>query len=92
MNIAQMIVRDVRAHYAAQKQLDYDVTRSENGKSLNPISRSHAKRIALAYAKHTRAHRFDRVSKSFLAALESNALSFIKDRVNRQASRGKTLV
>jgi hypothetical protein len=77
----------------ADRELNRDVTTNENGKSLNPISRSHVKQIALAYAKRTKAHpyRFSRVSRSFLNAVESNALSFIKDRINRHPSRGQTL-
>jgi len=49
------------------------------------------KRIALNYAKSTRAHPFSRVSSSFLSAVEVNALNFIKARINSHPSRGVTL-
>jgi len=95
MNVEAVIdgfVAQEKNRLTREKQLDYEITRCEkSGKSLNPISRSHAKRIALAYAKKTRSHRFKRVSKSFLIAVENNAMAFIKDRVNRLPSRGQTL-
>ena len=50
------------------------------------------KRIALNYAGSTRAQPFKRVSSSFLAAVEANALNFIKDRVDHHPSRGVTLM
>lgn len=74
-----------------EREENYGITVTENGRSLNPISRSHAKQIALRYAAKTRCHKFNRVSKSFLIALEANTLAFIKDRVNRHPSRGMTL-
>jgi hypothetical protein len=49
------------------------------------------KRIALNYAGSTRAQPFSRVAGSFLAAVEANALNFIKARVDRHPSRGVTL-
>jgi hypothetical protein len=60
--------------------------------ALRATSRSHVKRIALGYAQVTRAHKFDRVSSSFQNAVEANALNFIKDRVKRHPSKGKTLM
>jgi hypothetical protein len=75
----------------SERQLNHDICQKQNGKSLCPISRSHAKQIALAYAARVRSHKFNRVSRSFLNAVESNTLNFIKDRVNRHASKGVTL-
>jgi len=49
------------------------------------------RRIALNYAESTRAHPFRRVSDSFLNAVESNALNFIKNRIDKHPSRGVTL-
>jgi hypothetical protein len=60
--------------------------------ALRATSRSHIKRIALGYAQVTRAHKFERVSSSFHSAVEANALNFIKDRVKRHPSKGKTLM
>lgn len=54
-------------------------------------ARNCVKRIALNYARSTRYHKFNRVGESFLAAVESNAINFIKNRVEKHPSRGKTL-
>jgi len=87
------IAQEKQAAYS-EREANRAICTKENGKSLNPISRSHVKQIALAYAKRTKAHpyRFSRVSRSFLNAVESSTLNFIKDRVNRHPSRGRTLM
>lgn len=54
-------------------------------------SPTHVKRLALAYAKATRSHPFERVSSSFLLAVEATTRAFILDRVKRHPSKGKTL-
>jgi hypothetical protein len=54
-------------------------------------SPSNVRQLALEYAARTRAHGFTRVSKKFFEAVEINARNFIKDRINRHPSRGKTL-
>ena len=91
IGILNAFVAQEKQRAFAERQLNHDICLKQNGKSLNPISRSHAKQIALAYASRTRSHKFIRVSRSFLNAVESNALNFIKDRVNRHPSKGQTL-
>lgn len=54
-------------------------------------ARECVKRIAMAYAASTKAHKFTEVSDSFLTAVEINAINFIKDRVNRHPGKGKRL-
>jgi hypothetical protein len=63
----------------------------ERKKALRATSRSCVKRIALSYAQATRYKKFERVSNSFLEAVEINAINFIKNRINKHPSRGKTL-
>src|SRR4030095_15008214 len=90
--VAAFLEQEKQRAYS-EPQLNCDICMKENGKSLNAISRSHVKQIALAYAKKARpATRFTRVSRSFLMAIESSALNTIKDRINRHPSRGQTLM
>src|SRR5215469_12874126 len=89
MNNKQLAAWENGSRLWLDREINYDICTGANGNRLHPISRSHVKRIALAYAKRTRAQGFQRISKSFLLAVESNALAFIKDRVNRHPSRGK---
>lgn len=58
---------------------------------LRATSPACVRRIALNYAHSSRAQPFRRVSESFLAAVEANALNFIKSRIDRHPSRGVTL-
>ena len=54
-------------------------------------ARNCVKKIALEYAKAKRYHKFTQVSASFLDAVEANAMAFIRNRVEKHPSRGKTL-
>jgi hypothetical protein len=54
-------------------------------------SPTNIRRYALEYAKAKRAHKFERLSKTFLNAVEVNARAFIQDRVERNPSKGVTL-
>jgi hypothetical protein len=67
---------------------------SDNGSyhALRATSPNHVKRIALGYARTTRWYKFERISSTFLNAVEANTLNFIKDRVKRHPSKGKTLM
>ena len=59
---------------------------------LNPINRSHVRKLALKYAANLRpACGFERVSEQFITAVMYSTLTTIKDRVQRHPSRGKTL-
>jgi hypothetical protein len=68
---------------------------AEDGVKIRRMTRATSpacvRRIALNYAADTRYHKFNRVSSSFLEAVEVNALNFIKDRINRHPGRGVTL-
>lgn|SRR5215469_9131130 len=89
--INNFVAQETKRDYE-DRELNHSIRVSENGRLLNPISRSHAKRIALNYAARTRSHKFNRVSRGFLNAVEINTVNFIKDRVNRHPSRGQTLL
>jgi hypothetical protein len=49
------------------------------------------KRIALEYAKATRYHKFTEVSNSVTDEAEAVMIAWIKNKVNRQPSKGKTI-
>lgn len=55
------------------------------------INRAYVRSWALDYAKDKRLGRFTRVSEEFLNAVEASTKSFIRDRIDRHPSRGKTL-
>ena len=49
------------------------------------------KKIAMEYAKTSRFHKFTQVSKSFTDDAEAFMIAWIKNRVNKQPSKGKTI-
>lgn len=81
----------LRNGQAAEAAVDDLLRKSRLPNALKATSKSHVRRIALNYATGARAHKFERVSDEFLASVESNAINFIKDRVNRHPSKGVTL-
>lgn len=65
---------------------------SSNGNRLSRvINRAYVKQWALDYANDKRFHKFSRVSEDFLNAIEAATKAAIRDRVDRAASKGKTL-
>jgi hypothetical protein len=64
---------------------------AKKSRARRATNKTHIRRIALIYAAGSRAHKFRRVSDDFLAAVEANALNFIKDRIDRHPSKGVTL-
>lgn len=60
-------------------------------RSIKTTSASTIKRMALNYAQATRHHKFTEVAKSFTDDAEAHMINWIKDRVNRHPSKGKTL-
>ena len=57
---------------------------------MSLINRKHVKEFALEMAK-SRAHKFTRVGKGFLAQCEASLKNFIRDYIHRLPSKGKTI-
>lgn len=49
------------------------------------------KKVALEHAKNTKWYKYTRVSKSFTDEAEAYMLAWIRNRVNKQPSKGKTI-
>ena len=55
------------------------------------VSKSKVKKFALEYAATNKAHPFTRVSQEFIDAVEANARTFIRNTVQSNPSKGKTI-
>jgi hypothetical protein len=56
------------------------------------INRKHVRQYALEWAKLNRAHKFERVSESFLVMVNIKVREIVADRVKRAPSKGVTLM
>lgn len=75
---------------APEKKLD--AARKKRDRQSRVINRAYVRRWALDYAKYKRPFvGFGYVSEDFLNAVEAATKAFIRDRVERHPTRGKTL-
>jgi hypothetical protein len=85
---AKTVRQFLEAGLSAQTAVDKLTNRHRQSRVINP---DNARRWALDYADH-RYHKFDHVSERFLNAVEANAKSFIRDRIDRSPAKRKTLM
>lgn len=80
-------------HYAGKVQLlQPDSDEPINSRQSHVINRAYVRQWALEYAKDKRPFvGFTRVSEEFLNAVESATKAFIRDRIERHPTKGRTL-